>query len=92
MKPDKHSKVTPDRLMQLTWGYAPPLIIEAAVKHRFFDLLEAGAEEAKASVDLFGRYLELGIFERESIACAVYGRLGPYAIVATEASRQAFAH
>jgi uncharacterized protein Yka (UPF0111/DUF47 family) len=25
---------------------------------RFFDLLEAGAEEAKASVDLFGRYLK----------------------------------
>jgi uncharacterized protein len=25
---------------------------------RFFDLLEAGAEEAKASVDIFGRYLQ----------------------------------
>ena len=24
----------------------------------FFDLLEAGAEEAKASVDFFGRYLQ----------------------------------
>jgi hypothetical protein len=33
---------------------------------------------------------ELGTFEQESIACAVYGRLGPYAIVASEASRQAF--
>jgi hypothetical protein len=25
---------------------------------RFFDLLEAGADEAKASVDIFGRYLD----------------------------------
>jgi len=27
--------------MQIAWGYAPPLIIEAAVKNRLFDLLDA---------------------------------------------------
>lgn len=32
--------------MQLSWGYAPPLIIEAAVKHGLFDLLDAGSKTA----------------------------------------------
>lgn len=33
--------------MQLSWGYAPPLIIEAAVKHQLFDLLGAGPKTAR---------------------------------------------
>lgn len=36
--------VTPERIMQLAWSYAPPLIIEAAIRHRVFDLLDAGAK------------------------------------------------
>jgi hypothetical protein len=31
---------SPDRLMQFAWGYAPPLIIEAGVHYRLFDLLD----------------------------------------------------
>src|SRR5580704_10032459 len=31
---------TPDRIMQLAWGYAPTLVIEAAVRHGIFDLLD----------------------------------------------------
>ena len=31
---------TPERLFQLAWGYAPPLILGAALKYRLFDLLE----------------------------------------------------
>ncbi len=31
---------TPERLMQFAWGYTVPLIIEAAVRHNVFDLLE----------------------------------------------------
>lgn len=34
--------VTPERIFQLAWGYAPPLILEAAMKHRVFDVLDAG--------------------------------------------------
>ena len=34
---------TPDRIMQFAWGYAPTLIIEAAVHYHVFDLLEAGS-------------------------------------------------
>jgi Dimerisation domain/O-methyltransferase domain len=41
MSTAKKSAPTPERIMQLSWGYAPPLIIEAAVKHHLFDLLHA---------------------------------------------------
>ncbi len=33
---------TPERLMQFAWGYAPPLILEAALNCRVFDLLDQG--------------------------------------------------
>ncbi|HEY3854213.1 MAG TPA: methyltransferase [Verrucomicrobiae bacterium] len=39
--------LTPDRLMQMGWGYAAPLIIEAAVGHKLFDLLDASPKTAK---------------------------------------------
>ena len=32
----------PQNLMKWAWGYAPPLIIEAAVRNRVFDVLDAG--------------------------------------------------
>jgi 2-polyprenyl-3-methyl-5-hydroxy-6-metoxy-1,4-benzoquinol methylase len=35
--------IMPERLMQFTFGFAPPLIIEAAIRHRVFDVLDAGA-------------------------------------------------
>lgn len=34
--------VTPERIMQFAWGYAPPLILEAAIRHRVFDVLDNG--------------------------------------------------
>lgn len=34
--------VTPERIMQLAWGYVPPLLIETAVRHHVFDLLDQG--------------------------------------------------
>lgn len=34
--------VTPERIMQLTWGYSLPLIIEAALHHGVFDTLDQG--------------------------------------------------
>jgi ubiquinone/menaquinone biosynthesis C-methylase UbiE len=34
--------VTPDRIMMLAWGYAPPLMLEAAIRHGVFDLLDKG--------------------------------------------------
>jgi 3-hydroxy-5-methyl-1-naphthoate 3-O-methyltransferase len=34
--------VTPERIMQMAWGYAPPLVLEAALSNRVFDSLDAG--------------------------------------------------
>lgn len=36
--------VTPERIQQFAWGYAPPLILEASIRHRVFDVLEGGAK------------------------------------------------
>jgi len=36
----KPKPLTPDRIMQFAWGYAPTLVIEAAVRHGIFDLLD----------------------------------------------------
>jgi hypothetical protein len=43
MKDIIERKLTPERIVQPGWGYAPPLILEAAVKHRLFDLPAAPA-------------------------------------------------
>ena len=51
--------ITPERILQFAWGYAPPLILEAAIRHHVFDVLDAGplslAQLAKAT----GPYLNL---------------------------------
>ena len=39
---ESSAAVTPERIMQFTWGYAPPLVLEAAIKHRLFDTLDSG--------------------------------------------------
>ncbi len=36
------SAVTPERIMQFAWGYVPPLVLEAAIRHRVFDVLDGG--------------------------------------------------
>jgi len=43
--------LSPERIYQMAWAYAPPLILEAAIHHRVFDVLDSGpktlAEVAK---------------------------------------------
>ena len=34
--------VTPERIMQFAWGYVPPLVLEAAIRNRVFDVLDGG--------------------------------------------------
>ncbi|HXS96903.1 MAG TPA: class I SAM-dependent methyltransferase [Candidatus Limnocylindrales bacterium] len=46
--------VRPDRIMQMAWGYAPPLIIETAVRNRVFDLLDEGPKTVEQVADLSG--------------------------------------
>jgi 3-hydroxy-5-methyl-1-naphthoate 3-O-methyltransferase len=47
-------QVTPQRLMQFAWGFGAPLVIDAALRHRVFDVLDSGpktlAELAGATV------------------------------------------
>ena len=40
MTPPVPGTVTPERLMQFAWGYAPTLILEAAIRNRVFDVLD----------------------------------------------------
>jgi precorrin-6B methylase 2 len=42
MANEANGAVTPDRIFQFAWGYAPPLILEAALHHHLFDLLDSG--------------------------------------------------
>jgi ubiquinone/menaquinone biosynthesis C-methylase UbiE len=34
--------VTPERIYQFAFGYAPPLVLEAAIRHHVFDVLDTG--------------------------------------------------
>jgi SAM-dependent methyltransferase len=36
------ASVTPDRISQFAWGYIPTFALEAAVRHRVFDVLDSG--------------------------------------------------
>jgi len=36
---DTATSVTPERILQFVWAFAPPLAIEAAIRHRVFDVL-----------------------------------------------------
>jgi ubiquinone/menaquinone biosynthesis C-methylase UbiE len=39
--PTTAQHLTPERLMQLCWGFAPPLLIGASIRHKIFDTLAA---------------------------------------------------
>jgi len=41
-EPTTAAPVTPQRTMQMAWGYSAPLILEAAIKNKVFDTLDAG--------------------------------------------------
>jgi ubiquinone/menaquinone biosynthesis C-methylase UbiE len=38
--------VTPERILQFAWGYVPPLVLEAAIRHHVFDTLDSGPKTA----------------------------------------------
>jgi len=40
--------VTPERIAQFAWGYVPPLVLEAAIRRRVFDVLDKGAKTVSA--------------------------------------------
>jgi len=46
--------VTPERIMQFTWGYVPTLLLETAIRHRVFDVLDAGPKTLKETAAATG--------------------------------------
>ena len=42
MSASSNPVVRPDRIMEMIWGYAPPIILGTAIQCRVFDLLDAG--------------------------------------------------
>ena len=42
MTTTSNAQVTPERILQLAWGYVPPLVLEAAIRNHVFDLLDSG--------------------------------------------------
>ena len=38
-------QVTPERIMQICWGFAPPLIIESAIRYRLFDVVDTAPKD-----------------------------------------------
>jgi ubiquinone/menaquinone biosynthesis C-methylase UbiE len=45
---------TPERILQMAWGYVPPLVLEAAIRHRVFDVLDAGAKTVAETARVTG--------------------------------------
>jgi ubiquinone/menaquinone biosynthesis C-methylase UbiE len=43
MPPRSKPQISPERLMQFTFGFAPPLMIEAAIRYGIFRILDKGA-------------------------------------------------
>ena len=46
--------VTPERLMQFAWGYVPPLVLEAAIRHHVFDVLDDSPKSIQEVHDATG--------------------------------------
>jgi ubiquinone/menaquinone biosynthesis C-methylase UbiE len=42
MSTSASAPVTPERIYQLAFGYAPPLVLEAGIRHHVFDVLDSG--------------------------------------------------
>jgi hypothetical protein len=48
MSPSAMPQISPDRLMHFTFGFAPPLMIETAIRYGVFDILDKGAKTLAA--------------------------------------------
>ncbi len=46
--------VTPERILQMAWGFSAPLILEAAIKNRVFDVLDEGAKSLAETAQATG--------------------------------------
>ncbi len=46
--------VTPERIMQFAWGYAPTIVLESAIRHRVFDVLDGAPKTLKETAEATG--------------------------------------
>jgi ubiquinone/menaquinone biosynthesis C-methylase UbiE len=49
-----NAAVTPERIMQFAWSYVPTVVLEAAIRHRVFDVLDAGPKTLKETAAATG--------------------------------------
>jgi len=80
---------TPDRLLQLLWGYAPPLILEAAIRHRIFDVLDNGprtVEEVEEATGASARGLTAVMNALVGLGLLAKDAPGRYALTAESAA------
>src|SRR5277367_4631287 len=49
-----NAAVTPERIAQFAWGYIPTFVLETAIRHRVFDVLDAGPKTLKETATATG--------------------------------------
>ena len=89
MSTSNQGQVTPERLMQLMWGYAPPLILEAALRHRVFDVLDNGpktADEVEEATGASARGLTAVMNALVGLSFLTKDALGRYALTPESAA------
>src|SRR6266545_8090474 len=85
----RKKQVTPERLMELSFAYAPPLIISASVSNKVFDLLEDGAktsEQLAAETGASARALRILMNALVGLDLLKKDRQGKYSLTAESAA------
>jgi 3-hydroxy-5-methyl-1-naphthoate 3-O-methyltransferase len=54
MSASSNPAVRPDRIMEMVWGYAPPIILATAIQAKVFDLLDAGPKTVEELAQVSG--------------------------------------
>jgi ubiquinone/menaquinone biosynthesis C-methylase UbiE/DNA-binding transcriptional ArsR family regulator len=81
--------VTPERIMQFAWGYAAPLMLEAAVRHRVFDALDKGpatVEQLSSETGASRRGLRILLNALVGLELLARDKEGRYALTAESAT------
>lgn len=70
---------TPERIMQMGWGYTPVLIIQAALNHRLFDLVDEGPKTIAELAELTGASVRgLTILSNGLVGLQLFARAGDH--------------
>jgi hypothetical protein len=86
----KHAaRVTPERLVQFAFGFAPPLMLETAIRHGVFDLLDKGPktiEQVSAATCASARGLRAVMNALVGLKLLAKDRVGRYALTPEKAA------